>query len=66
MLTSFQELTKEMEAYGTEGPCGREYHFYNVLWIERRGQIAYRRAAGRVPKEVWDAECSPPMKIILG
>lgn len=66
MLTTFQELEEEMEAYGTEGPCGREYHFYNVLWIERRDQIAYRRAAGRVPKEVWDAVCSPPMQIIIG
>ena len=43
-----------------------EYHYYNVLWIERDGDIVYRRAAGRVPKDVWEQNCSTPIKIILG
>jgi ankyrin repeat protein len=60
------EVKKEMELYGIEGSDGREYHFYNVLWVERKGEIAYRRAAGRVPKAIWDANCTPPTKIILG
>ena len=42
------------------------YRFYNVLWIERKGDIAYRRAAGRVPKAIWEANCTGPTKIILG
>jgi ankyrin repeat protein len=42
------------------------YHFYNVLWIERDGDIAYRRAAGRVPKAIWDKSCTGPVKVILG
>jgi hypothetical protein len=42
------------------------YHFYNVLWIERENNIAYRRAAGRVPKAIWEKNCTGPMKVILG
>jgi len=55
-----------MELYGEEGSDGREYHFYNVLWVERKEGIAYRRAAGRVPKAIWDANCTPLTKVILG
>jgi len=62
----FLEVKKEMELYGIEGPDGREYHFYNVLWVERKEGIAYRCAAGRVPKTIWDASCTPLTKIILG
>jgi hypothetical protein len=40
-------------------------HFYNVLWIERQGNQAYRRAAGRVSKTVWDDHCSGPVEITL-
>jgi hypothetical protein len=55
-----------MNTYGIEGISGREYHFYNVLWIERKGVIAYRRAAGRVPKVIWEANRTEPAKVILG
>jgi hypothetical protein len=55
-----------MDLYGIEGPDEWEYYFYNVLWVERKGEIAYRRAAGRVPKAIWDANCTPLTKIILG
>ncbi|CAN9182018.1 unnamed protein product [Alternaria alternata] len=49
-----------------DGENGEEYHFYTVLWIERKGDIAYRRAAGRVPKAVWDKNCSEPINVVLG
>jgi hypothetical protein len=62
----FLDVKKEMELYGIEGSDGREYHFYNVLWVERKGEIAYRRAARRVPKAIWNANCTPLTKIILG
>jgi hypothetical protein len=55
-----------MAVYAIQGQTDREYHFYNVLWIERKGDIAYRRAAGRVPKALWEATCTPPRKLILG
>jgi hypothetical protein len=45
---------------------GGEYYFYNVLWIERKGDIAYRRAAGRVPKAVWEENRLEPSKVVLG
>jgi hypothetical protein len=39
--------------------------FYNVLWIERQGDLAFRKAAGRVSKEVWDEYCSGHVEVIL-
>ncbi|KAI1483745.1 heterokaryon incompatibility protein-domain-containing protein [Daldinia eschscholtzii] len=32
----------------------KSYEFYNVLWVERRGDFMERKAAGRVPKEIWE------------
>jgi hypothetical protein len=40
--------------------------FYNVLWIERKDGIAYRRACGWVPKYVWEAYATSPIEITLG
>lgn len=33
---------------------GRRYEFVNVLWVERREGVAYRRGLGRVRREAWD------------
>jgi len=43
-----------------------DYYFYNVLCIERKDGIAYRRAAGRVAKEIWESSGSEKVKVILG
>jgi hypothetical protein len=40
--------------------------FYNVLWIERKDGIAYRRACGWVPKHIWEAHATGPVEIKLG
>ncbi|KAH7080195.1 hypothetical protein BKA63DRAFT_464387 [Paraphoma chrysanthemicola] len=40
--------------------------FYNVLWIERRDGMAYRRACGWVPKHVWEANATGPIEVKLG
>jgi hypothetical protein len=40
--------------------------FYNVLWVERKDGIAYRRACGWVPKHVWEAYATGPEEIRLG
>ncbi len=37
-----------------EFEVGEKYEFVNVLWVERREGIAYRRAIGRVSKAVWE------------
>jgi hypothetical protein len=42
------------------------YSFYNVLWIERKGGIAYRKALGRVWEEVWDHLAIQDVHISLG
>lgn len=41
------------------------FNFYNVLWIERKGNLAFRRAAGRVSKQLWDAHNSGPVELLL-
>lgn len=44
----------------------KSYEFYNVLWVWRSGDVMYRKAAGRVPKDIWEKNCGPPQKITLG
>lgn len=40
--------------------------FYNVLWIERKDGVAYRRACGWVPKHVWESHGTGPIQVKLG
>jgi hypothetical protein len=40
--------------------------FYNVLWIERKDGIVYRRACGWVPKHIWEAHATGPVDVKLG
>jgi hypothetical protein len=42
------------------------YEFYNVLWIERDGDIASRKALGRVWKNAWDRQQVEEIDVILG
>ena len=43
-----------------------EYEFYNVLWIEWREVIAYRKGIGRVWKEGWHRQNVETRDIVLG
>ena len=40
--------------------------WYNVLWIENKDGISYRRACGWVPKHVWEASALEIVEIQLG
>lgn len=42
------------------------YQFYNVLWITWEGGIAYRKALGRVRKEVWERQSLEVVNFVLG
>jgi hypothetical protein len=42
------------------------YEFYNVMWIEWEGDIAYRQAVGRVQKKAWDLVATQKVDITLG
>jgi hypothetical protein len=42
------------------------YDFYNVLWIERNGDIAYRKALGRVWKDAWQRQHVEEIDVLLG
>lgn len=45
---------------------GDLYEFYNVLWIEWKDGVAYRKALGRVLKDVWDQEATETVEVTLG
>ncbi|ORY18829.1 heterokaryon incompatibility protein-domain-containing protein [Clohesyomyces aquaticus] len=45
---------------------GRLYEFYNVMWIEWKGKIAYRKALGRVLKSAWNTAAKERIDVILG
>jgi hypothetical protein len=42
------------------------YEFYNVLWIEWRQGIAYRKAMGRIKKDIWERDATEWIDLILG
>ena len=44
---------------------GDVYRFYHCLWIERRGDISYRRGLARVVQEVWDTLPNENVSIFL-
>lgn len=44
----------------------KKYEFYNTLWAARKDGIAYRRASGRVPKDVWEKHARPKTRVTLG
>lgn len=48
------------------GKDAERYEFHNILWVETRDGIMYRKAAGRVPKEIWEKNCGEPEQIVLG
>lgn len=40
------------------------YEFYNVLWVEREENIAYRKGYGRVVKHLWDSLNSASLDLV--
>jgi hypothetical protein len=42
------------------------YEFYNVLWLERDGDVAYRKALGRVMKTAWERQHLEEINLVLG
>lgn len=41
-------------------------HFYNVLWIEWKEGIAYRKGLGRISKGAWDRQATEWIDLTLG
>lgn len=42
------------------------YEFYNVMWIEWENGIAYRRALGRILRDVWEGQKLEWVDVTLG
>ncbi|CAF9938868.1 hypothetical protein IMSHALPRED_001121 [Imshaugia aleurites] len=42
------------------------YEFYNVMWIEWENGIAYRRALGRILRDVWEGQNLEWVDVTLG
>jgi hypothetical protein len=47
-------------------PVAEMYTFYNVLWVRWEGQVAFRRAVGRVKREVWEELERTDVDLVLG
>lgn len=45
---------------------GDQYHFYNLLWIEWKNGIAYRKGLARVAKSVYDDLPKDEIDLYLG
>lgn len=45
---------------------GRDYEWYNVLWIEWKDGIAYRKGLGRIAKGAWESLDLEWIDLILG
>ncbi|KAF2791408.1 HET-domain-containing protein [Melanomma pulvis-pyrius CBS 109.77] len=42
------------------------YEFFNVMWIKREGDVAFRLGVGRVWKEAWERGLSERVDVVLG
>lgn len=42
------------------------YEFYNVLWVEWKDGVAYRRAYGRVLRGLWEKQDLESISLVLG
>lgn len=62
---STEKDLRELE-YVSEIWLLEKYEFYNILWIKRDGDIAYREALGRVWKEAWHRQEVEEVDILLG
>ncbi|PVH84252.1 hypothetical protein DL98DRAFT_528668 [Cadophora sp. DSE1049] len=45
---------------------GSKYEFYNMLWVEWKDGIAYRKGCGRVMKKAWEEEEREWIDLVLG
>lgn len=54
------------EEHFTKTEMEGRYEFYNVLFIEWKDGIAYRKALGRVSKIAWEAADKESVDVILG
>lgn len=57
-----QSLLQGSVAYQIDDTC----EFYNVLWIERKDGVAYRRACGRILKPIWERSVAGETEVTLG
>jgi hypothetical protein len=44
----------------------RMLEFYNVLWIERKEGVCYRKALGIFQKDAWETTATVEIDVILG
>jgi hypothetical protein len=47
-------------------PRHEMYEFYNVLWIEWKKGVAYRKGIGRVMKDIWECQALESIDLTLG
>ena len=58
---AFVEMLRGPELSGID-----KYEFYNVLWIERKQGVAYRKAIGRIWAPAWNRQDLRDVEILVG
>ncbi|KAF2997937.1 hypothetical protein E8E13_005460 [Curvularia kusanoi] len=43
-----------------------KFRFYNVLWVEWKDGVAYRKGIGKIWADCWDKLCPQPIDVVLG
>jgi hypothetical protein len=61
LVMQFPEMLRRSELWNSV-----TYEFYNVLWIEWKEGVAYRKGVGRVWKKAWERQKLKQIDAILG
>lgn len=62
-LSAMDEWEAEERPRTTQGA---KYEYYNVLWVEWKEEIAYRRGVGRIMRAAWEAQKLEWVDLIMG
>jgi hypothetical protein len=63
--TSLPQTENKLDKFYLQKKIGI-YEYYNVMWIEWKNGIAYRKAVGRVYKEAWESLELEEVDVLLG
>ena len=45
---------------------GEKYEFINVLWVDWKDGVAFRKGVGRVCREMWERQELETIDLVLG
>src|SRR3954453_23680833 len=61
-----QKLSPGFDFVQPQRPDGETWTFCNVLWVEWKDGVAYRKGAGRVKRRTWEVAEKEDVELVLG